>query len=115
METIETQANILLTKGPSRVSPFMIPMLIVNMASGYISMLLGIKGPNLSVVSACATATHSIGEAARAIIHDDADVMIAGGTEATICRRVSSEVARKSCFSWAPLRLQTASAWSRKQ
>ena len=84
METIETQANILLTKGPSRVSPFMIPMLIVNMASGYISMLLGIKGPNLSVVSACATATHSIGEAARAIIHDDADVMIAGGSEAAI-------------------------------
>jgi len=84
METIETQANILLTKGPSRVSPFMIPMLIVNMASGYISMLLGVKGPNLSVVSACATATHSIGEAARAIIHDDADVMIAGGSEAAI-------------------------------
>ena len=84
METIENQANILLTKGPSRVSPFMIPMLIVNMASGYISMLLGVKGPNLSVVSACATATHSIGEAARAIIHDDADVMIAGGSEAAI-------------------------------
>ena len=84
METIEEQANILFTKGPGRVSPFMIPMLIVNMASGYISMLFGVKGPNLSVVSACATATHSIGEAARAIIHDDADVMIAGGSEAAI-------------------------------
>src|SRR3989454_7524186 len=86
METIEEQAGILLKKGPQRVSPFMIPMLIVNMASGYISMLLGVKGPNLAVVSACATATHALGEAARAIIHNDADVMIAGGSEAAITR-----------------------------
>jgi 3-oxoacyl-[acyl-carrier-protein] synthase II len=84
METIEEQSAILLKKGPSRVSPFMIPMLIVNMASGYVSMLLGVKGPNLAVVSACATATHALGEAARAIVHNDADVMIAGGTEAAI-------------------------------
>ncbi len=84
METIVDQVGALLTKGPSRVSPFMIPMLIVDMASGYVSMLLGAKGPNLAVVSACATATHSLGEAARAIIHNDADVMIAGGTEAAI-------------------------------
>jgi 3-oxoacyl-[acyl-carrier-protein] synthase II len=84
METIEDQARALFTKGPGRVSPFMIPMLIVNMASGYISMLLGVKGPNLAVVSACATATHAIGEAARAIVHNDADVMISGGSEAAI-------------------------------
>ena len=84
METIEEQSAILLKKGPSRVSPFMIPMLIVNMASGYVSMLLGVKGPNLAVVSACATATHALGEATRAIIHNDADVMIAGGSEAAI-------------------------------
>jgi len=84
METIEEQAGILFKKGPQRVSPFMIPMLIVNMASGYISMLLGVKGPNLAVVSACATATHALGEAARAIVHNDADVMIAGGSEAAI-------------------------------
>jgi 3-oxoacyl-[acyl-carrier-protein] synthase II len=84
METIENQARALFEKGPSRVSPFMIPMLIVNMASGYVSMLLGAKGPNLSVVSACATATHALGEATRAIVHGDADVMIAGGTEAAI-------------------------------
>jgi 3-oxoacyl-[acyl-carrier-protein] synthase II len=84
METIEEQAEILLKKGPGRVSPFMIPMLIINMASGYISMLLGAKGPNLAVVSACATATHALGEAARAIVHNDADVMIAGGSEAAI-------------------------------
>jgi 3-oxoacyl-[acyl-carrier-protein] synthase II len=84
METIEDQVGILLKKGPGRVSPFMIPMLIVNMASGYVSMLLGAKGPNLAVVSACATATHALGEASRAIIHNDADIMIAGGTEAAI-------------------------------
>jgi 3-oxoacyl-[acyl-carrier-protein] synthase II len=86
METIEDQAHVLFNKGPGRVSPFMIPMLIVNMASGYVSMLLGVKGPNLAVVSACATATHAIGEAARAIVHNDADVMIAGGSEAAITR-----------------------------
>jgi 3-oxoacyl-[acyl-carrier-protein] synthase II len=86
METIENQSKALLEKGPGRVSPFMIPMLIVNMASGYVSMLLGVKGPNLSVVSACATGTHAIGEAARAIVHNDADVMIAGGTEAAVTR-----------------------------
>ena len=84
METIEDQCRVLINKGPQRVSPFMIPMLIINMASGYVSMLLGVKGPNLSVVSACATATHALGEAARAIVHNDADVMIAGGSEAAI-------------------------------
>ena len=61
METIEEQCGVLLKKGPQRVSPFMIPMLIVNMASGYVSMLIGAKGPNLAVVSACATATHALG------------------------------------------------------
>jgi len=86
METIEDQASVLFSKGPGRISPFMIPMLIVNMASGYISMLLGVKGPNLAVVSACATATHAIGEAARAIVHNDADIMISGGSEAAITR-----------------------------
>ena len=84
METIEEQCGVLLKKGPQRVSPFMIPMLIVNMASGYVSMLIGAKGPNLAGVSACATATHALGEAARAIVHNDADVMIAGGSEAAI-------------------------------
>jgi 3-oxoacyl-[acyl-carrier-protein] synthase II len=84
METIEDQVGTLIRKGPGRVSPFMIPMLIVNMASGYVSMLVGAKGPNLAVVSACATATHALGEAARAIVHNDADIMIAGGTEAAV-------------------------------
>jgi 3-oxoacyl-[acyl-carrier-protein] synthase II len=86
METIEDQVGTLLQRGPRRVSPFMIPMLIVNMASGYVSMLLGAKGPNLAVVSACATATHALGEASRAIVHNDADIMIAGGTEAAITK-----------------------------
>lgn len=86
METIEDQVGTLLQRGPRRVSPFMIPMLIVNMASGYVSMLLGAKGPNLAVVSACATSTHALGEAARAIVHNDADIMIAGGTEAAITK-----------------------------
>lgn len=84
METIEEQSRVLFEKGPQRVSPFMIPMLIINMAGGYISMLLGVKGPNLAVVTACATATHALGEAARIIEHGDAEVMIAGGSEAAI-------------------------------
>lgn len=84
LQTIEEQHSVLLKKGPSRVSPFMIPMLIVNMASGYISMMFGIKGPNLSVVSACATAAHAIGESYRWILHGDAEVMVAGGSEAAI-------------------------------
>jgi 3-oxoacyl-[acyl-carrier-protein] synthase II len=84
METIVDQCRVLFEKGPQRVSPFMIPMLIINMASGYVSMLLGLKGPNLACVTACATATHALGEAARIIEHGDAEVMIAGGSEAAV-------------------------------
>ena len=78
---IEQQHTILLEKGPAKVSPFLIPMLITNMASGQVSIRLGAKGPNLCIATACATATHAIGEAARIIASGDADVMIAGGTE----------------------------------
>jgi 3-oxoacyl-[acyl-carrier-protein] synthase II len=74
----------LLEKGPDRVSPFFIPMLIVNMASGIISMRFGAKGPNSSVVTACATGNHAIGDATRIIQRGEADVMIAGGAEAII-------------------------------
>lgn len=84
LTVIEEQHAILLQKGPNRVSPFLIPMLIVNMAPGQISMTLGCKGPNLCVATACATGNHSIGEAFRIIQHGDADVMIAGGTEAPV-------------------------------
>jgi 3-oxoacyl-[acyl-carrier-protein] synthase II len=73
-----------LTKGPEKFSPFMIPLLIINMASGWVSILFGLRGPNLSVVTACATGTHSIGEAYRMIQHGQATMMVAGGTESCI-------------------------------
>ncbi len=76
--------HALLAKGPDRVSPFVIPMLIINMASGLVSMRFGAKGPNSSVVTACATGNHAIGDAFRLITRGDADLMIAGGAEAMI-------------------------------
>jgi 3-oxoacyl-[acyl-carrier-protein] synthase II len=76
--------QVMLTKGPDRVSPFFIPMLIVNMASGLVSMRFGAKGPNSSVVTACATGNHAIGDAGKLIQRGVADVMIAGGAEAII-------------------------------
>lgn len=82
--TTAEQHKILLQKGPGRMSPFMIPMLILNMASGTISIYWKLKGPNLATCSACATATHAIGEAWRTIKMGDAQVMLAGGSEATI-------------------------------
>jgi len=82
--TWEDQHTILMNKGPRRVSPFFIPMMIANMASGQISMITGAKGPNTAAVSACATGTHSIGDSFKMIQRGDADVMICGGAEATI-------------------------------
>lgn len=82
--TLEKQHRILLEKGPRRVNPFFIPMMIANMASGQVSIRLGAKGPNSAAVSACATGTHSIGDAFKILARGDADVMIAGGAEATI-------------------------------
>lgn len=82
--TWEEQHKILLEKGPKRVSPFFIPMMIANMASGQISMTTGAKGPNSTAVTACATGTHSIGDSFKIIQRGDADVMICGGAEATI-------------------------------
>ena len=82
--TTEEQHKILLAKGPSRLSPFMIPMLILNMSSGLFSMFYKLRGPNVATCSACATATHAIGEAWRTLKMGDAQVMFAGGTEATI-------------------------------
>ena len=81
---IEQYAETLFTKGPRRVSPFFIPMVIANLASGHVSILTGAKGPNSCVVTACATGTHCIGEALRMIQYGDADAAIAGGTESTI-------------------------------
>jgi 3-oxoacyl-[acyl-carrier-protein] synthase II len=82
--TWEEQHTTLMEKGPRRVSPFFIPMMIANMASGQISMSTGAKGPNTAAVSACATGTHSIGDSFKMIQRGDADVMICGGAEATI-------------------------------
>ncbi len=83
-ETIEKNFHVLLEKGPDRCSPFTVPMLIVNMAAGWVSMLHNAKGPNTCTVTACATSAHSIGDAARLIQNGEADVMFAGGTEAPI-------------------------------
>lgn len=84
MKTFEDQTRILLEKGPKRVSPFFIPMMIADMASGQVSIHTGARGPNLTAVTACASSTHAIGEAYRIIKYGDADVMIAGGAEAAI-------------------------------
>src|SRR5271169_421681 len=84
MQTYETQLRILFERGPRKVSPFTIPSLIGNMCSGLVAIEYGARGPNFGTVSACATGTHSLGEAAHAIRRGDADVMVAGGSEAAI-------------------------------
>jgi 3-oxoacyl-[acyl-carrier-protein] synthase II len=84
MFTFETQLKVMFERGPRKVSPFTIPSLIGNMCSGLVAIEFGARGPNFGVVSACATGTHALGEAAHAIRRGDADVMIAGGSEAAI-------------------------------
>lgn len=85
LETLETQHRALLEKSPSRVSPFTIPMMIANISSGMVSMEYNLRGPNMCIVTACATSNHNIGEAWRIIKFGDADAFLAGGSEATIC------------------------------
>lgn len=84
LQAIEREHAKLLEKGPSRVSPMMIPLMISNMAAGNISIQFGLKGKSINVVTACATGTHSIGEAFRSIQYGEAEVMVAGGTESSI-------------------------------
>src|SRR5881296_3090588 len=84
ISTLLDTHKTLLDKGPDRVSPFFIPMMIINMASGLVSMRFGAKGPNSAVVTACATGNHAIGESFKVIQRGGADVMIAGGSEAII-------------------------------
>lgn len=84
LDTIEKQSRVLFERGPRRVSPFMIPSLIANMASGIVAIELGARGPNYSIVSACSSSTHAIGESMRILQTGDADVMVTGGSEAAI-------------------------------
>ena len=84
LRTLEDQIGILNERGPDRVTPFLIPMMIVDITSGHVSIILNAKGPNEAVTTACATANHAIGDAAHIIARGDADVMITGGTEACI-------------------------------
>ncbi len=81
---IENQVKLLRTGGPRKISPFFVPGAIINMVAGNLSIILGLKGPNISIVTACTSGTHSIGDASRIIEYGDADVMVAGGAEATI-------------------------------
>ncbi len=86
LRTIFEGSTLINERGPRRVGPFFIPSALINLASGYVSIRYGFKGPNHAVVTACSTGAHAIGDASRMIMLDDADVMVAGGTEAAICR-----------------------------
>lgn len=85
LQTVEQNYTKIVEKGPSRVNPLMVPLMISNMAAGNVSIQLGLKGKCTNVVTACASGTNSIGDAFRAIQYDDADIMVAGGTESCIC------------------------------
>ena len=84
IESLESQFAVMAARGPSRLSPFLIPMLLTDTAAGAISIRFGLRGPNLAVVSACATGAHAVGEGAAAIRRGDADVMICGSSEAAV-------------------------------
>ncbi len=84
LQTLENEIRVMIEKGPNRVSPLLIPMMIADMASGHISILTGAKGPNSTIVTACATGAHCVGDSLEILRRGDADVMIAGGTEASV-------------------------------
>ena len=85
LTTLEKNHGTVLSKGPSRCSPFMIPQMIANMGAGHVGIDLGVKGPNYSTVSACASGLHAVGDGMRCIQYGDADIMIVGGAEAAVC------------------------------
>lgn len=85
LQTFQTQHSVLRDRGPDKCSPFMIPQMISNMASGLLAIEYGFKGPNYAVVSACATASHAIGDSFRIIQRGDADMMVSGGSDASVC------------------------------
>ena len=86
LESIVVTDQLMNEKGPRRISPFFIPSALINLISGHVSIRYGFRGPNHAVVTACSTGAHAIGDAARMVALDDADVMIAGGAEAAVCR-----------------------------
>lgn len=86
LKRIEETTRVLIESGPRRISPFFIPASLINLASGHVSIQYGFKGPNHAVVTACSTGAHAIGDSAEIIRRGDADVMVAGGTEATVCK-----------------------------
>ena len=86
LSTIERNTSTMIEKSAKRLSPFFIPASLINLASGYVSIQHGLQGPNISIVTACTSGTHSIGYAARTIVYDDADIMVTGGAEMAICR-----------------------------
>ena len=86
LESIVKTDQLMYEKGPRRISPFFIPSALINLISGHVSIRYGFRGPNHAVVTACSTGAHAIGDAARMVALDDADVMVAGGAEAAVCR-----------------------------
>jgi len=84
LETLEEQHNVLLNRGPDRISPFFIPMMIPNMGAGQIAITYGLRGNNITMVSACASSNHALGESFRLLQRKEADVVISGGSEAPI-------------------------------
>lgn len=113
--TIQETALVLKDQGPRRISPFFIPSSLINLASGHLSIKYGFKGPNHSAVTACATGAHAIGDAARLIQFEDADVMVAGGAEAAVCRLgiAGFAAARALCTSFNDRPTEASRPWSK--